>query len=162
MTAGYVSQSLTPPTKPKKAAIASGRRLHSARAKQHGALGAKEFRHLRVPLETVTSQCVEPPALARTPSHAPGATPFSTSRDHLEAVDRSTFFAALDARLNAGTRESGNADSVGPGRDALAELEQQALDLAAQGFAFWTRLRRLRRAASAADGQLTGDTDDEC
>jgi len=58
------------------------------------------------------------------------------------------FAEEVRSRLEAGRQTYGDRSFSRPVPELLAELEQEALDLAGWGFVLWSRLRSLREAAS--------------
>lgn len=65
--------------------------------------------------------------------------------------DRAEFFEALNAKLDRGERQYGEASFERPAPSLVTELEAEALDLAGWGYILWVRLRSLRAATEAAE-----------
>jgi hypothetical protein len=64
---------------------------------------------------------------------------------------RAEFFEALNAKLDRGERQYGEASFARPAPALVTELEEEALDLAGWGFILWVRLRSLRAATETAE-----------
>lgn len=77
------------------------------------------------------------------------------TRDPLE--DFAAFAAEARARLDAGRLAYGDASFSKPPAELVAELQQEALDLAGWGFVLWCRLERMRRALSSTPTGGVGD-----
>lgn len=69
------------------------------------------------------------------------------------------FMAELRARLDAGAAAYGDKSFSRPARELLAELRQEALDLAGWGFVLFVKLRQLERAAVRVDDEEMPDPD---
>lgn len=69
--------------------------------------------------------------------------------DPLERFE--AFAAGVRARLEQGRATYGDRGFERPPSELLAELEQEALDLAGWGFVLWERVRRLQAAAAAVE-----------
>lgn len=63
-------------------------------------------------------------------------------------ADFDTFLTQLRARLEQGRQVYGDRSFSADPSELLAELEQEALDLAGWGFVLWTRLQAAKRAAA--------------
>lgn len=59
------------------------------------------------------------------------------------------FASCVAARLEAGRREYGDRSFSRDPRELVAELQDEALDLAGWGFVLWCRLQRMREALEA-------------
>ncbi len=64
---------------------------------------------------------------------------------------RDAFFSKVSERLEAGRETYGDRSFGRSCPSTLAELEQEALDLAGWGFVLWYRLRRMRQGLEALE-----------
>jgi hypothetical protein len=71
--------------------------------------------------------------------------PVESSRDTLD--DFAAFAAEARKRLDAGRVAYGDASFSKAPAELVAELQQEALDLAGWGFVLWSRLERMRLAS---------------